>query len=194
VFHALEAELELSVRWRGGQLERLLDEGHAHLIARSADLLERLGWSVRLEVTYETPRSSGSIDVLAFEPQAGALIVIEVKTELLSAESTIRKLDEKSRIAASVATDRFAWPSTTVSRLLVLPGSTSTRRALERRGDLFDRAYPLRGRALGRWLRRPGDGISGIWILPITGHGGGRTELSSRRRIRRRSSDASPHG
>ena len=40
------------VQWRGGDLDRLLDEAHAGLVERVAQLLRRLGWQVLVEVSY----------------------------------------------------------------------------------------------------------------------------------------------
>jgi transcriptional regulator with XRE-family HTH domain len=192
VAHCLEAELELFIRWHGGQLERLLDEGHAELVALTATLLERRGWLVRLEVSYEIGRSSGSIDLLAFNVAASALLVVEVKTELLGAEATLRKHDEKTRLAASIAS-RFGWHPMTVSRLLVLPATTTVRVALDRRADLFGRAYPRRGREASRWLRDPVDRAEAILTIPITRPAGATRDLTSRRRIRRPNAGSPEH-
>ena len=48
----LDAELVMQLRWRGGDLDRLVDEGHATLTGRTADLLRASGWAVRAEVSY----------------------------------------------------------------------------------------------------------------------------------------------
>ena len=182
---AMEAELDLVIRWRGGQLESLLDEGHASLTTDLARTLERAGWLVRVEVTYAVGREAGSIDVLAFHSSLGILLVVEVKTELLSAEATVRKLDEKRRLAALIARERFDWESRGVSLLLVLPGTSTARNAIARHGQLFERVAPLRGRTLRRWLANPTGGRGGILFLANTKHVGDMRALSSRRRIRR---------
>ena len=185
VAQALQAELDITVRWRGGQLERLLDEGHAALVARAADLLAAVGWVVQLEVSYETPRAAGAIDILAFHPPARVLLVVEVKTELLSAEATLRRHDEKVRLAEVIARDRLSWDALTVSALLVVPRSTTIWRTLERRSDLFARAYPQRGRGVSEWLRAPFGHMRGVWTISPTTQGGARTALTSRRRVHR---------
>ena len=71
----LEAELELNVRWRGGELDRLLDEGHAHLVAEVIGRLDVAGWNAAPEVAYTIGRDRGSIDVLAYEKNSKALLV-----------------------------------------------------------------------------------------------------------------------
>jgi hypothetical protein len=49
---ALDAALGLEVRWRGGEVGRLLDEDHARLVGRVAEELQATGWAVRTEITY----------------------------------------------------------------------------------------------------------------------------------------------
>ena len=101
--------MTLDVRRRGAELDRLIDEGHAALGARVAEKLRGWGWDVRVEVSYSEYGERGSIDLLAWHAATGSLLVIEVKTEIVSAESTLRKLDEKGRLAAKVARERFGW-------------------------------------------------------------------------------------
>jgi hypothetical protein len=103
-------------------------------------------------VTYATRGASGSIDILAWHPSSGAILVIEVKTEIASAEAVLRKLDEKVRLAAAVAAERFGWRVTSVSQLLVIEESSTNRRRLAAHAALFDAALPSRGRDMQRWL------------------------------------------
>jgi hypothetical protein len=113
-----------------------------------------------------------------------ALIAGEVKSEILSAEATLRKHDEKVRVARAAATDRFGWEPLSVSRVLVLPASTTSRRALDRHAGLFGRAYPARGDALTAWLREPHREIAGALLVSDTKPAGGRREVTSGRRVR----------
>jgi len=186
----LEAELELSVRWRGGELDRLIDEAHAHLVAATLERLERTGWVAAPEVTYTIGRGRGSIDVLAFQPIARIALVVEVKSELTSAEATLRRHDEKVRLAPEIARARFDWDAGSVSRLLVLPAASTARRRVDRHAWLFDRTYPLRGRELRAWLAEPAASEGGLLFLSVTRLASDRRDLASRRRIRpmRRSS------
>ena len=52
IAQALDAEVLLVVRWRGGELDRLMDEGHATLVGRAVEILQSLGWETRSEVSY----------------------------------------------------------------------------------------------------------------------------------------------
>jgi len=185
VLTALEAELELIVRWRGGELDRVVDEGHARLTATTIGRLEQEGWIATPEVTYAIAGDRGAIDVLGYQAAARALLVIEVKTELTSAEATLRRHDEKVRLAREIARARFRIDVRTVSRLLVLPESTTARRRIERHAELFDRTYPLRGSALRVWLRRPDGPAGGLLFLPPSQSASDRRDLTSRRRVTR---------
>jgi transcriptional regulator with XRE-family HTH domain len=184
VLRTLDAELEIGVRWRGGQLDRLLDAGHAQLVTSTAARLRAVGWTVQVEATYAFGRESGSIDILAYHAQTGALLVIEVKTELLSIESTLRKHDEKVRLAGRLAAERFGWRSRGTSRLLVLPRTATTWRHVGLHAPVFDDAYGFRGRRLEAWLRAPVGQVGGILFLADTKHVGTRGDVTGRRRVR----------
>jgi transcriptional regulator with XRE-family HTH domain len=66
ILDALGARLELLVQWRGAALDRVLDEGHAQLVAEIVRRLERFGWAVQVEVSFSEYGDRGSIDVLAW--------------------------------------------------------------------------------------------------------------------------------
>lgn len=193
VLITLEAELELVVRWRGGELDRLLDEAHANVSGAVAQFLETRGWMVRVEVTYAVGRERGSIDFLAFHPKSGSLLVGEVKVDFTSAEATLRRHDEKVRLAREIARQRLDWNARAVSRLLVLPESTTSRRRVGRHEALMSRAYPLRGHELTTWLGEPNRPVDGLLFLPSTKDAGGRRDLTSRRRVRRVRQRSSEH-
>src|SRR5262245_59339885 len=181
----LEAELELNVRWRGGEIDRVVDEGHAHLVATTIQRLEQDGWMEVAEVTYQFGRDRGSIDVFGFHHGAKAVLVVEVKPDVTSAEATLRRQDEKVRHAADIARSRFGWDVRSVSRLLVLPDASTARRRVDRYAALFDRVYPLRGLALRKWLREPATSTGGLLFLPVTHRASDRRDFTSRRRIQR---------
>jgi transcriptional regulator with XRE-family HTH domain len=189
VANALDAEFVEFLRWRGGDLERLVDEGHARLVGSVATLLRELGWIVRPEVTYAIYGERGSIDLLAWHPRRRVLLVIEVKTELVSIEETLRKHDEKARLAARIAEDRFGWRPDHVARALILPSLSTPRRRVARQSAVFDAAYPLRGLELRRWLRDPVGSAAGILFVD-DGHDAGSHHGRARKRIRRRGTRA----
>ncbi|MBF6606002.1 MAG: helix-turn-helix domain-containing protein [Chloroflexi bacterium] len=165
---ALDATIMIELRWRGAALDRLLDERHAQLNGRLATMLARSGWRVEPEVSYSRFGERGSIDLLAWHEQTAALLVIEVKSELVSVEATLRKLDEKFRLGPSIVRERDERRVRTVGRLLALPSTTTSRRHLARHAALMDRALPDRGTAVRAWLRRPTGPFAGVIFVPET--------------------------
>ena len=179
VMRVLEILLLPEVRWRGGDLDRLADEGHAALVALICGLLERAGWVVQPEVSFSVYGERGSIDVLAWHAGARVLLVIEVKTTLNSIEETLRRHDAKVRLAAGVARERFGWVASSVSRLLVLPDVSTARRRVARHDGLLGGAYPLRGHEVASWLRHPTESRGLLTFLPVTlGRRGSRAPVS----------------
>src|SRR6187455_1140751 len=65
VLSAAGAEYVGHVSWRGGSLDRLLDEAHADIVGAVVTLLRGRGWTVLSEVTFSEWGERGSIDVLA---------------------------------------------------------------------------------------------------------------------------------
>lgn len=166
VLGALDARGLLEVRWRGGEVDRLLDEDHAAMAGEIVASLTAFGWSTAVEVTYARHGERGSIDVLAFRPDSRTLLVVELKTELISLEETLRRLDQKVRLGPSIAAERLGWTATSASRLLVLPESTTTRRRLATHAAVLQSALPTRGVELRRWLKSPDGGCAAIGLLP----------------------------
>ena len=155
IAHALDADLSLQVRWRGGDLDRLVDEGHATLVGVIVNTLKRAGWTIRIEASYSIYGERGSIDVLAWHPETRTLLVVEVKTELTNVEETLRKHDEKARLGRTIAEQHGGWQPARIARLLVLPDSATARRRVDRHGVALGLAYPRRGADARRWLRAP---------------------------------------
>ena len=104
--------------------------------------------------------------MLAFWPHLGILLLIEVKTDLAGVESTLRKLDEKVRLAPAVAHERFGWEVSHVAWLLVFSESSTLRRRVGRHEAVFARVAPMRGAAVRHWLKSPAGGTAGLMFLP----------------------------
>ncbi len=192
ILGALEIDLELVPRWRGGDLDRLADEDHAALVGMIATLLGALGWETRAEVSFSVYGERGSIDLLAWNPSTRVLLVVEVKTALTSIEETLRRHDVKARLAPGVARERFGWNAGATARLLVLPDASTARRRVARHARVLVGAYPTRGRAAREWLRSP-SGSAGLlaFLSPMPDRTGSR-RLGPRRRVRRSRSQPSP--
>lgn len=189
LFHAVDAGFDGQVVWRGAALDRLLDARHADVVAGSAAWLVRFEWDRHLEVSYSIYGERGSIDVLGVRAVARAALVVDAKSELGSLEATIRKLDEKVRLAKDrIVLERFGWRPVTVGRLIVLPDTDAARRAVARHAAVLDLAFPDRGVAVRRWLRDPVGPMSGIAFVARAGSataGTPRVGVAAAQRVRR---------
>jgi transcriptional regulator with XRE-family HTH domain len=89
--------VDLVLRWRGPELDRLVDARHARLVKA---VVSRLGadWEVGVEYTFNHYGDRGSVDVLAWHAGARALLLIEVKSELDSLEAVLRSMGVKARV------------------------------------------------------------------------------------------------
>lgn len=96
-FAALDARWEPIVSWRGGELDRLIDEQHARIVADVVRRLRALGWEVAIEATYCVYCERGSIDIIGAGRPERALLIVEVKSDLIGIESTVRKLNAEKR-------------------------------------------------------------------------------------------------
>jgi transcriptional regulator with XRE-family HTH domain len=180
VFATLDARLEPVVSWRGGALDRLLDEDHSRLVAVAAKSLNGWGWEVAVEVTYASFGERGSIDVLAARASVGVVVSVEVKSELASIEATLRKIDEKDRLVRRfICRDRFGFRPTAIGRLLALPATDTARRRIRASAPVLDVVLPARGQRVREWLAKPGSDLSGFWLLATT-NPGGETRAASR--------------
>ena len=88
-----------------------------------------------------------------------------------SLEATLRKLDEKARLAPRVARERLGWQASSVGCVLVLLDESTARRRVARHAVVLDQALPARGRAVSRWIRQPAGSLAGIWFLSDTTSG-----------------------
>lgn len=164
ILAALDARGEFDIRWRGSAVE----------------------------VTYSIYGERGSIDVLGFHRPTGSLVVIEVKTELTSIEETLRRHDEKVRLAHRIAQERFGWAAATTSRLLVLPDKAAARRKVLRHTQVLDAVLPARNVAIRHWLDSPAQPIRGRWFLAIIRPGSTRPGLDGPDRVQRSSHPSNP--
>jgi transcriptional regulator with XRE-family HTH domain len=166
VFRAVGAGFDGQVLWRAPALERLADARHAALVDASALRLRRLGWDVLPEVSYSEFGERGSIDLLGWRQAERAVVVEEVKSDLTRVEETLRKLDEKVRLATErIALDRIGWRPRVVGRVLVLRDTDRARRQVRAHATVFDTALPARGPVVRAWLRAPGGPLAGILFV-----------------------------
>ncbi len=175
-FAAVDARFEGEVTWRGGLVDRLLDEDHARLVSAFATELVRSAWEVHVEVTFSEFGERGSIDILALRRADGIALVVEIKTRLMAVDDTIRRLDVKSRLVTKVVFDRFGWRPAIVGRLLVIEESATSRRRVAAHDGALGAALPDRGRIVRTWLHRPAGRFSGLRFVASTSRSGPRRD------------------
>ena len=193
----LRAEFELGLRWRGPALDRLLDERHASVQSAWAERLARWTWEVLVEASFNHYGERGRIDVLAFQPQAGALLVVEIKTEIADLQELLGSLDVKARVAPGVARGQ-GWPAPhSVTRALVVEDTSTNRRRVRQFRALFS-GYELQGKAALSWLCRPSAQTPrGLLVLTnlSAAHGARANNVGSRRiRVSGAAAAGSEHG
>jgi transcriptional regulator with XRE-family HTH domain len=179
----LDIDLRINPRWRGGELDRLLDAGHAALQQVIASRLTSFGWLVQIEATFNHFGERGSVDVLAFHPRSGTLLVLELKTVIADVQGLLRPLDTKTRLARAIARG-YGWQPRTVVPAIVVAEDSTSRRRIATHEALFER-FALRGAAARSWLRSPTGSPSGLLMLSDSSRGtGGAPRRPGRQRVR----------
>lgn len=158
---ALSAFLSVRILFRGETLDRLRDRRHARMVDRIVARLVARGWEVATEVSFSVYGERGSIDVLAFHPATGALLVIEVKTVVPDVGGMLATLDRKVRLAPDLARAR-GWDARSVSRLLMFPDASTPRRRITAHEATFRVGFPSRNVEVNRWLARPEGPLAGL--------------------------------
>lgn len=144
VSDALGIQLFLDVRppvFLGSRPMR--DVVHARCSAYVDRRLRADGWSTAREVTLVDGRYRGWIDLLAFDPTTGALLVIEIKTRIEDIGSLERQLGWYERAAPGLAQAR-GWPVRWIRSIVLLLASEEVERTLHTNRDVLDIAFPLR--------------------------------------------------
>ena len=186
VAQALEADLSMSLRWRGSALDRLLDRRHAELQDVMVRELTEAGWEVVVEQSFNHFGERGCVDILAWRADCRALLVIEIKSQLVDLQDTVRTLDMKARVVPAITRRERGWNARTVAAVLVLPDSSVHRRTVDRHAALMAAAYPARTWDVRRWIARPDRNLRGILFLPSTHAGSTKRKPLAFRRVSRR--------
>jgi transcriptional regulator with XRE-family HTH domain len=173
---ALGARAEVQILFQGAALDRLLDATHAELVNEVVTLLRARAWETVPEATFSVYGERGSIDVLAFHPATGSLLVVEVKSVVPDMQAMLAGVDRKVRLAPAIARER-GWASRSVSRLLVFPEDRTARRRVAALKATFDQPFPARTTAARRWIASPGGSLAAILFLPDSQRTTGRHRL-----------------
>jgi transcriptional regulator with XRE-family HTH domain len=166
VAQALDARVDAVVRWQGGDLGRLISARHSAMHEVMARHLRSLtGWASEPEVSFSVYGERGVIDILAWHAASRALLVIELKTDLVDLNELMATLDRKRRLAARIARERGWDPSSTSAWVVVADGRTNRRSVSDHAGVLRAK-LPTDGRTIRAWLRQPAGRVNALSFLP----------------------------
>jgi transcriptional regulator with XRE-family HTH domain len=183
---ALDIRVELLGWWRGGDAERLLSRRHSLLAESVAAFLSGLpDWLFDSEVSFAVYGERGVVDLLAWHPATGHLLVIELKTEFANVGELIGTLDRKVRLARAIAAER-GWKPTLISSWVIVSETRTNRRHFAQHETLLRTRFPSDGRQLRSFLAKPEVALAGMSFWPVsTGSSGRPTADRTLTRIRR---------
>ena len=124
---------------------------HAHCCGFVIRQLVRRGWQVRAEVEIGDGRFRGWIDLLALRAEDGALLVIEVKTEISDLGSVLRTLGWYRRSARETA-QLFGWQPRHIVPVLIVLATVETDARLAAAADLVRAGLPGDVAELAWWI------------------------------------------
>lgn len=124
---------------------------HARCVGYVVRQLRQRGWAVRTEVEIGEGRFRGWIDVLAFRESDGALLVIEIKTEINDFGRILRSLGwyVRSSRAAALA---VGWRPRSIVPALVALATMETDARLSSNVELVRNELPGGAVALAAWI------------------------------------------
>ena len=179
----LDIRIDVQPRWRGADLDRLLNARHSALGDAVARMLRDLGWEVAVEVSFSISGERGFIDLLAWNAATRTLLVIELKTEIVEVQELIGIVDRKTRLAARVGRQRGWLPATVATWVVIAEGSTNRHR-VDRFSGLLRTAFPDDGRMIQRWLAAPSGRVAALSFFSDSGPGGAKSRFAGRQRVR----------
>lgn len=182
---ALEARVEIDVRWGGADLDRLLAAGHAALHELVGGYIRTLpGWEIQAEVTFSIYGERGVIDILAWHAETRSLLIIELKTALGDPQQLVAVMDRRVRLGKRIAADR-GWQPLTVSTWVVFAESPTNRRHVAKHTVLLRGRFPVDGRTIRAWLSRPDGDTHALSFFSDVRRGNRTRPIVTTRRVRR---------
>ena len=164
---ALDASADVYLRWRGGDLPRLVNARHAALHEAAALRFAALPeWRYEPEVSFAHFGERGVIDGLGWHPTTRSLLIEELKSELVDFSDLMGTVDRKRRLAVDVVRER-GWQPLSVSTWVVVADGRTNRRALARHATVLRSKFPAAGHGIAAWLRHPIGRIEALSFLPL---------------------------
>jgi transcriptional regulator with XRE-family HTH domain len=182
---ALDIRLEVVARWRGGELDRLVNADHAALEEAVAASFRALpDWILAAEVSFSIYGERGVIDLVAWHEESRTVLIIELKTLLVDVHDLIAQADRRERLIARIVGER-GWQPRNVGVWVVLLGTRTNRRRVKEHEAVLGTAFPARGGEIRRWLQKPIGPIRALSTWPIANLGNRRHVVAGRQRVRR---------
>jgi transcriptional regulator with XRE-family HTH domain len=183
VCQVLEIRVELLPKSRLAELERIVAARHAALGEHVVTWIGGMhGWIVRPEVSFAFYGDRGVVDVVAWHAAASAILVIELKTEIIDVAELLGTLDRKRRVASQIA-EMFGWHPRSIGTCLLVGESMPNRRRVAEHSGTFRSALPADGRALRAWLRAPGGELRAMRFVSDARPGTVRSAFAAPRRV-----------
>jgi transcriptional regulator with XRE-family HTH domain len=195
VARALDVRFEGLIRWQGGDMDRLVNRGHAQIHEAMARWFGELdGWIAVPEVSFAHFGERGVIDIVAWHEARRIVLVVELKTTIVDVNDLMSTMDVRSRRAWQIARDR-GWDPTSVATWVVVAPGRSNARILAEHATVLRSKFPADGRSMRRWLARPSGEIAALSFLPEARLSGlGRVGRAPRRVVATSRSVKSPAG
>ena len=162
----LDIRVDLVPRWRGGDLDRLLNARHSALHDAIASWFARRWqeWTLSPEVSYAVYGERGVIDLVAWHERTQSLLVVELKTAIVDVNVLVGKIDQKRRLAPEAVRPR-EWRPRRVGAWVVVAESRTNRRHRKAHSSFIRNALPDGRAAVRSWLAKPtSTGLSAISI------------------------------
>jgi transcriptional regulator with XRE-family HTH domain len=142
------------------------DAVHARCSAYADRRLRTLGWQTAREVEVVHGRSHGWIDLLAFDPLNGTVLIIEIKTRIDDLGGLERQVSWYERMAWQAARQQGWRPRRVVTLVLAL-ASDEVDSAVRTHRDVFGLSFPIRTKQILELLGDPSIQINGRGIALI---------------------------
>jgi transcriptional regulator with XRE-family HTH domain len=185
IARVLEIQVTWSTRWKAGDLDRLLAGRHARLHEAVASWFVSTlpEWVLAPEVSFSIFGERGVIDILAWHPGRRALLVIELKTDIVDVNQLMGSMDQRRRLAWQIARDR-GWDPLTVSTWVLVAGGRTNRARLAAHRTVLRTAFPVDGRVMAGWLRQPDRSMDALSLWDRPDAKSGVADMAARHRVR----------